>query len=106
MNSIKYQNSIRKKRDEFLLGIVSQFMQSDEKQTVFDCYNYVKTVAETIVESFMNNLTAEERTLVEINTKVWFLPIESIKTFVVFLSNNEINLNQIWEYKIDCLILK
>lgn len=95
MSSIKYQISIRKKRDEFLLGIVSQFMQSDEKQTVFDCYDYVKIITETTIESFINNLTTEERALVEINTKAWFLPIESIRTFVVFLSNNEITLNQI-----------
>ena len=89
------QKSIRKKRDEFLLSIVNQFMQSDENQTIFDCYDYVKIITETTIESFMNNLSEEERTLVEINTKAWFLPIESIRTFVVFLSNNEITLNQI-----------
>lgn len=89
------QKSIRKKRNEFLLGIINQFIQSDENQTVFDCYDYVKIVTETTIESFMNNLTAEERKLVKINIKAWFLPIESIRTFVVFLSNNEITLNQI-----------
>ncbi|WP_298766122.1 hypothetical protein [uncultured Polaribacter sp.] len=95
MSSIKYQNSIRKKRDEFLIGIVNQFIQSDENQTIFDCYDYAKIIAETTIQSFIDNLTEEERTLVVINTKAWFLPIESIRTFVVFLSNNEITLNQI-----------
>jgi len=89
------QKSIRQKRNEFLLGIINQFIQSEENQTVFDCYDYVKIVTETTIESFMNNLTAEERKLVKINIKAWFLPIESIRTFVVFLSNNEITLNQI-----------
>ena len=87
------QNLIIKKRNEFLLGIVSQFMQSDEKQTIFDCYDYVKIVTEMTIESFLNNLTPEERTLVEINTKAWFIPTESIRTFAVFLSNNKIILN-------------
>jgi hypothetical protein len=89
----KTHNSIRKKRNEFLLDIVSQFKQSGEKQTIFDCYDYVKIITDTTIESFMNILTEEERTLVEINTKAWFIPTESIRTFAVFLSNNEISLD-------------
>lgn len=36
MGSIKYQKSIRQNRDEYLLGIVFQFQQSDENQTLFN----------------------------------------------------------------------
>lgn len=94
MNERKLQKSIREKRDNFLLGIVSQFQQSDENQTLFDCYDYVKIITETTMDSFMAILTKEEQEIIEKNTKAWFLPIESIRTFAVFLSNNEIKLNQ------------
>jgi hypothetical protein len=88
------QKSIRKKRDEFLLGLVGQFQVSDEDQTLFDCYDYVKIVTETTMHSFISNLTQNEKNLLEKDTKAWFIPIESIRTFAVFLSNNQINLKQ------------
>jgi len=88
------QKSIRKKRDEFLLGIVGQFQESDENKTLFDCYDYVKIITETTIDDFTTSLSEDEQKVVERNVKAWFLPIESIRTFAVFLSNNEINLNQ------------
>jgi flagellar motor component MotA len=87
------QKSIRKKRDEFLLGIEGQFQESEENKTLFVCYDYVKIVTETTMDSFIENLTQNEMDLVERNTKTWFLPIESIRTFAVFLSNNQITIS-------------
>lgn len=55
------QKSIRKKRDEYLLGIVGQFQESDENKTLFDCYDYVKIIAETTIDDFTTNLTKDEQ---------------------------------------------
>lgn len=94
MSSFKYQNSIRKKRDEYLLGILGQFQQSDENQTVYNCYDYLKIVANLTIDSFAETLTEEEKKLFQYKVIQWLLPIESFQTFSIFLSNNEINLNQ------------
>jgi len=83
--------SIRKKRNEYLLSIIEQFKESDENKSVFDCYDYVKTIVELTYEDFLINLTDEEKNLVEGNINKWFLPIETIRTFNVFLSSNQIN---------------
>ena len=87
------QKELRKKRNEFLLGIVNQFQQSDEPKTIFDCYDYVKTITNLKMDDFIKTLTTKERQMVESKFDLWFLPLETIRTFSVFLSNNNINLN-------------
>jgi|688.fasta_scaffold918785_3 hypothetical protein len=94
MHKIKIQKSIRKKRDEFLHGIVDQFQQSDENKTLFNCYDYVKIISNLRISSFTETLTEEEKELFQSNIIKWLSPIESFQTFSIFLSNNEINLNQ------------
>jgi hypothetical protein len=67
------QKSIRHKRNVFLLGIIAQFQQSDENKSLFDCYDYVKIVTETTIDSFLNNLTNEERIIIENKLNNWFI---------------------------------
>jgi hypothetical protein len=87
------QKVLRKKRNEFLLGIINQFQQSDEPKTIFDCYDYVKTITNLQIDDFLNKLSNEEKQMIESKFDLWFLPLETIKTFSVFLTNNNINLN-------------
>jgi hypothetical protein len=88
------QQELRRRRNQFLLGIVNKFELSGENQTLFNCYDYVKIFTKMTMDSFIDSLTENQRDLLITNVKVWFLPIESISTFNVFLSNNEINLKQ------------
>ena len=94
MNELKLQKSIRQKTDEYLLGIVCQFQQSDEIQSVFNCYDYIKIIANLTKEDFMKTLTVAENKVFKSNQSFWLSPIESLQTFTIFLTNNEINLNQ------------
>lgn len=86
------QQKLRKKRNEFLLGIINQFQQSEEPKTIFDCYDYVKTITNLQIDDFLNTLSEEEKQLIENRFDLWFLPLETIRTFSVFLSNNNINI--------------
>lgn len=45
------------------------------------------------MDDFIKTLTTKERQMVESKFDLWFLPLETIRTFSVFLSNNNINLN-------------
>lgn len=87
------QKELRKKRNEFLLGIINQFQQSDEPKTIFDCYDYVKTITNLQIDDFLKKLSLDEKQMIENKFELWFLPLETIRTFSVFLSNNNINLN-------------
>ncbi len=87
------QKELRKKRNEFLLGIVNQFQQSDEPKSIFDCYDYVKTITNLQIDDFIKTLSVEEKQMIENKFDLWFLPLETVRTFSVFLSNNNINLN-------------
>lgn len=86
------QKELRKKRNEFLLGIINQFQQSDEPKTIFDCYDYVKTITNLKMDNFIKTLSTEERQMVENKFDLWFIPLETIRTFSLFLTNNNINL--------------
>ncbi|MGG7037133.1 MAG: hypothetical protein ACI7YS_18370 [Flavobacterium sp.] len=86
------QKELRKKRNEFLLGIINQFQQSDEPKTIFDCYDYVKTITNLQIDDFLKTLSGEEKKMIESKFDLWFLPLETIRTFSVFLSNNGIKL--------------
>lgn len=87
------QKELRRKRNEFLLGIVNQFQQSDEPKSIFDCYDYVKTITNLQIDDFIKTLSVEEKQMIENKFDLWFLPLETVRTFSVFLSNNNINLN-------------
>lgn len=42
----------------------------------------------------MKTLTIDENEVFKSNLSFWLSPIESLQTFTIFLTNNEINLNQ------------
>jgi len=87
------QKELRIKRNEFLLGIINQFQQSDEPKSIFDCYDYVKTITNLQIDDFIKTLSLEEKQMIENNFDLWFLPLETVRTFSFFLLNNSINLN-------------
>jgi hypothetical protein len=87
------QSKLRQKRNEYLLGIVGQFQASDEPKNLFTCYDYVKFVLYMTLDEFSKSLTSEERHIIDARPDVWWIPIESIGTFDVFLKNNGISFN-------------
>ena len=87
------QKELRKKRNEFLLGIIVQYQQSEEPKSIFDCYDYVKTIANLQIDDFLEVLSDEEKQIIEKRFELWFIPLETIRTFSMYLKINNININ-------------
>ncbi|KAF2512824.1 hypothetical protein EYY60_06870 [Flavobacterium zhairuonense] len=87
------QQKIKEKRNTFLLSLIQEFKESDEIQNLFNCYEYVKFNCVLHKENFYNTLTHEMKELISNKENIWFIPIESKETFLLFLKNNDISIN-------------
>jgi len=93
MTTKEIHKEIKTKRDQYLLGIISQFKESDEEKNIFNCYDYVKLIINLSKDTFLNSLSKEVREIVIEKYHIWFIPIESQSTFAIFMQSNNINLN-------------
>lgn len=92
MISKKLQREIRTKRNAYLFGLIEEFKSSEEEQTIFNCYDYVKTAVNLNKENFYDTLSTEIKDIITKNFDIWFIPIESQSTFKIFLDTNNINI--------------
>jgi hypothetical protein len=88
------QKSLKRKRTEYVVGLINQFKQSEEEQSASNCYHYVKIEHESSgLSIFQKSLPEDERRILSENQHVWFTCFESFSTFQIFLQNQEITFN-------------
>jgi hypothetical protein len=85
---------IKKRRDEFIIGMIDEFKSTDNSQTNKECYNYVKKLCELHITDFKNTLNEIEKTFIEDNNYIILSPLRDINTFVMFLNNKSKSFNQ------------
>lgn len=88
------QKELRKKRTEYVLGLINQYKESGEVQGLFNCYDYVKIMNEFSLIDFKAQLKTDEKALLEKREDIWFSCFESLNTFKIFLDNNEISFKE------------
>lgn len=94
MNTHKLEESIKQKRDDYFLGIINQFQQSDEKQTLHNCYNYVKSISNQSSVGLTSSFTEDEMEIFLPAKTNFLLSLYSLETFAIYLKNKEIHLTQ------------
>lgn len=85
---------IKKIRDEFIIGIINEFKETDRSKTYDECYKYVKELSILHINDFINTLNEAEKTFIKDNNYKILSPLKDINTFVMFLNNKSISFNQ------------